>query len=54
MEQRPSGWYDDPNDDDLLRYWDGVVWTEHVANKRPSYDVVNEPAAGDSAQQWSA
>ena len=54
MEQRPSGWYDDPNDDDLLRYWDGVVWTEHVANKRPSYGVVNEPAAGDSAQQWSA
>ena len=54
MEQRPSGWYDDPNDDDLLRYWDGVVWTEHVANKRPSYGVVNEPAAGDSPQQWSA
>ena len=28
---QPSGWYDDPNDADLLRYWDGVVWTSHVA-----------------------
>ncbi|MDO5699239.1 MAG: RDD family protein [Dermatophilus congolensis] len=35
MDARPSGWYDDPNDDDLLRYWDGVVWTEHTALKRP-------------------
>ena len=35
MDARPSGWYDDPHDDDLLRYWDGVVWTEHTALKRP-------------------
>lgn len=36
MAQRPSGWYDDPDSPDLLRYWDGVVWTEHVASKRPT------------------
>ena len=31
---QPSGWYDDPNDAGLLRYWDGVVWTSHVAPKK--------------------
>lgn len=36
MAARPSGWYDDPDSPDLLRYWDGVVWTEHVASKRPT------------------
>ena len=31
---QPSGWYDDPNDASLLRYWDGVVWTDHVAPRK--------------------
>jgi uncharacterized RDD family membrane protein YckC len=31
---QPSGWYDDPNDADQLRYWDGVVWTDHVAPRK--------------------
>ncbi len=55
VEQRPSGWYDDPHDADLLRYWDGVVWTEHVANRRPTPagQGVSEPAAGASAQEWA-
>jgi uncharacterized RDD family membrane protein YckC len=36
---QPSGWYDDPNDASLLRYWDGVVWTSHVApRKSPTVD----------------
>ncbi|MBO3181743.1 DUF2510 domain-containing protein, partial [Dermatophilus congolensis] len=30
MDARPSGWYDDPDDPELLRYWDGVLWTEHT------------------------
>lgn len=42
MDLRPSGWYDDPDSPDQLRYWDGVVWTEHVASKRPT------PSAGSS------
>src|SRR6056297_1331337 len=25
------GWYDDPDDAMLLRYWDGNGWTEHTA-----------------------
>ena len=31
---QPSGWYDDPNDADQLRYWDGVVWTDHAAPRK--------------------
>ena len=36
---QPSGWYDDPNDADQLRYWDGVVWTDHaVPRKSPTVE----------------
>lgn len=28
------GWYDDPQQPDQLRYFDGVVWTQHVAPRR--------------------
>lgn len=31
----PSGWYDDPEDSTHLRYWDGVVWTQHRTPKDP-------------------
>lgn len=27
MTQRPSGWYQDPDDPDQLRYWDGILWS---------------------------
>lgn len=33
MTQQPSGWYEDPHDPSLYRYWDGVVWTDRVAPK---------------------
>lgn len=44
---QPSGWYDDPRTPDQLRYWDGVLWTEHTTPKRSS------PAAAESAP-WMA
>ncbi|MGA8977848.1 MAG: DUF2510 domain-containing protein, partial [Pedococcus sp.] len=25
-----AGWFDDPEDDQQLRYFDGVVWTKHT------------------------
>ena len=31
---QPSGWYDDPQDPSKLRYWDGVIWTDHVTPKQ--------------------
>jgi|GEM_PF-2796931 len=26
-------WYDDPEDPEKLRYWDGTLWTEKIADK---------------------
>jgi uncharacterized RDD family membrane protein YckC len=34
MSQQPSGWYDDPSNPEMLRYWDGVVWTNHTVPKK--------------------
>lgn len=34
MSQQPSGWYDDPSNPQMLRYWDGVTWTNHTAPKQ--------------------
>ncbi|MDZ7674596.1 MAG: CD225/dispanin family protein [Acidimicrobiales bacterium] len=28
--QTPAGWYPDPNQPGMLRYWDGSAWTEHT------------------------
>ena len=34
--QTPSGpgWYEDPHDPLLLRYFDGVVWSAHTTPRR--------------------
>jgi uncharacterized RDD family membrane protein YckC len=34
MSQQPSGWYDDPSNPEMLRYWDGVMWTSHTAPRK--------------------
>lgn len=45
-----AGWYDDPQDQDNLRYWDGVQWTNHTSPKRkPGLD-----RAGQGQQPWGA
>jgi hypothetical protein len=31
VSSAPAGWYADPQDATLLRYWDGSSWTEHRA-----------------------
>jgi Protein of unknown function (DUF732)/Protein of unknown function (DUF2510) len=33
MTTPQPGWYDDPDDSDALRYWDGQVWTLHRQQK---------------------
>jgi uncharacterized RDD family membrane protein YckC len=30
---QPAGWYDDPRDPSLYRYWDGEIWSSHVSPK---------------------
>ncbi|HKX65759.1 MAG TPA: RDD family protein [Intrasporangium sp.] len=46
MSQQPSGWYDDPSNPDLLRYWDGVTWTSHTAPRKSptaSQSTISQP-----------
>ena len=43
MNERPSGWYDDPDDDTQLRYWDGILWSDRtMPTLRPGLDHVGE------------
>jgi uncharacterized RDD family membrane protein YckC len=56
MSQR-AGWYDDPENSDNLRYFDGVVWTTHTTTKAPvvqappNVPTVPVPQA-DAASAW--
>jgi uncharacterized RDD family membrane protein YckC len=54
MSQQPSGWYDDPSNADLLRYWDGVSWTNHTAPKKSptlSQSTIGLPQQTQPGQQ---
>jgi uncharacterized RDD family membrane protein YckC len=42
MSQR-AGWYDDPENPDHLRYFDGVVWTRHTTPKAAPVAPVTAP-----------
>lgn len=51
------GWYDDPEDAALLRYFDGVVWTRHTTPKstRPATTAEQAAQAGaEAARHWVA
>jgi uncharacterized RDD family membrane protein YckC len=57
MSQQPSGWYDDPSNPEMLRYWDGVMWTSHTApRKSPTLPQSSglPPQAGSSDATGSA
>lgn len=47
MSQQPAGWYDDPETQDTLRYWDGVQWTHHTSPR-------HRPSAQQTSQQGGA
>ena len=54
-ELPPSGWYVDPGDESVLRYWDGARWTEHTMPQPaptpgPAPTAAAEPARG----AWAA
>src|SRR5687768_11670958 len=42
---KSPGWYDDPENPQQLRYFDGVVWTRHTTPRS------TRPAPGASAAQ---
>lgn len=48
-----SGWYDDPEDPSYLRYFDGVVWSDHRAPKELPAAPEPEPVAPAQAP-WGA
>jgi hypothetical protein len=35
LNSTPAGWYRDPADLRLLRYWDGTVWSDQVRPAEP-------------------
>ena len=54
MSQHPSGWYDDPSNPDLLRYWDGVSWTNHTAPRKSptaSQSTIGLPQQGQASAE---
>jgi hypothetical protein len=32
MAQQPDGWYDDPTNQYMYRYWNGTQWTDQVSS----------------------
>ncbi|ANS80620.1 hypothetical protein SGUI_3224 [Serinicoccus hydrothermalis] len=50
-----AGWYDDPQDEQNLRYWDGVQWTSHTAPKqKPNLDRVGQSQTQQPGDQGQA
>ncbi len=50
MSERASGWYDDPQNPDLLRYWDGILWSSRTMPKvKPDLD---QSRIGDARRQY--
>lgn len=46
----PAGWYPDPEQPGLLRYWDGVRWTDH----RASATVPAGRSASPARRWWTS
>jgi hypothetical protein len=45
MTTTPQGWYPDPNDDSIVRWWDGQQWTGHTEQRVPAGPTPEQPAA---------
>lgn len=43
------GWYDDPEDAENLRYFDGIVWTSNTVPRRVERQVPATPVGGPAA-----
>lgn len=48
-----AGWYDDPQDDGNLRYWDGIQWTNHTSPKqKPGLERAGQGQQGPADSGW--
>jgi hypothetical protein len=52
--RQPPGWYPDPGQRGMLRYWTGVTWTNRTAPMRPAPPLPPMPAAAPYAPPASA
>lgn len=39
----PAGWYPDPGEPTVLRYWDGTAWTTHLQPAPQEIETVSRP-----------
>ncbi|MCL1692232.1 MAG: DUF2510 domain-containing protein [Actinomycetia bacterium] len=46
MAQQPGGWYDDPTNQYMYRYWNGTHWTDQVSSGGATS---TDPTAMDSS-----
>lgn len=55
--ERPdrAGWYDDPDNSEQLRYFDGIVWTANVTPRRTRWETppVAHPSAPESTHPYA-
>ena len=45
MTTTPQGWYQDPNDESIVRWWDGQQWTSHTETRVATPQAPDQPAA---------
>lgn len=49
-----AGWFEDPDDTEQLRYFDGIIWTKHTTPRRTIWQVpTTEQQAAEQAAQPS-
>ena len=46
------GWYDDPGDSRVIRYWDGAAWSVHAAPKPPGWGQPGATARPPAKPPW--
>lgn len=44
-----AGWFDDPHDAEQLRYFDGILWTDHTTPRRTIWSRTDTAAADTAA-----
>lgn len=49
----PAGWYEDPSNAQLVRWWNGIAWTEHT-NPKPDLDAAADAEAEALEKSFAA